>query len=178
MINKLSKSIISLLVVFCALGVQANSTRTNVKNSNSLGTYLGLGNPMPSLIGLNLAYNLNPNWRGVIGYGEVEVTTSLSWNGNSFVSETTKATTYATGVDYLFTDWTFRPILGARLGYFKIEGDGEFSVQGFDESTFLAYGSAGFDYLSQSGFYFGTGMNLVAVGGSGSSFYANLGYFF
>lgn len=156
----------------------APSTSTSAKSVKPIGTYVGLGNPFPSLLGVNAAYNFNNNLRAAIGYGEVEVTTSLAWNGQTFTSQTTKASTYAVGADYLFTDWTVRPIVGARVGYFSIEGDGEFSVQGFDESTFLAYGSAGFDYVSQGGYYLGLGMNASFIGKTASSVYANMGYFF
>lgn len=162
------------------LGLQAQASRTSTKLNaeKNIGVYAGLGNPFPSLIGLNAAYNVNENLRAVIGYGEIEVTTSIGFNGTSFTSSTTKATTYAAGADYLFTDWAVRPIVGARAGYFDIAGDGEFSVQGFDESMFLAYANAGMDYLGSSGFYFGAGMNASFVGKTASSFYANLGYFF
>ncbi len=167
-----------LLIFLLSTGALANKTSAKINAEKNIGTYVGLGNPFPSLLGLNAAYNINENLRAVLGYGEVEVTTSASFDGTTFATSSTKATTYAAGADYLFTDWAIRPIVGARVGYFNIKGDGEFSVQGFDESTFLAYASAGLDYLARGGFYFGAGMNASFVGKSSSSFYANLGYFF
>lgn len=151
---------------------------TKVKAEKQIGTYVGFGTPFPSLLGVNAAYNFSNNLRGVLGYGEIEVTTSLTFNGPDLVSQSTKATTYAVGADYLFTDWAIRPIAGVRAGYFNIKGDGDFSVQGFDKSTFLSYVSAGFDYVGSGGYYFGIGLNQSFIGKSASSTYANMGYFF
>ena len=177
----MNKNFIAVFLLTVLLGFQsqaAQETRTSAKPKRAIGTYVGLGNPFPSILGVNAAYNVTNNIRAEIGYGEVEVTTSLSFNGAEFVSETTKATTYAVGGDYLFTDWAVRPLLGARIGYFDITGDGEFSVQGVDKSTFLSYLTAGFDYISGGGYYFGAGLNQAFVGASTSNFYANVGYFF
>ncbi len=177
--KKIYLSAIGLLALMGSLASAATgSVSTKAGPEKKWGTYVAIGNPYPSLLGINAAYNATENIRAVIGYGEIEVTTSIGFSAAGFDEKKTKATTYTAGADYLFTDWSFRPSLGARIGYFNIEGDGDFEVQGFNKSAFIASGNFGIDYLGQSGYYAATGLNVAVVGGSGTGFYANMGYFF
>lgn len=142
------------------------------------GTFVGIGDPFPGLIGLNGAYQVTPDLRVTAGYAEVEVTSSLSFDSSGVHEDKLKAQTYAVGAQYAFTNWAFRPNVGAHLGYFHVSGKGDFDLNGFKKSTMHAYTNAGFDYVSQSGFQAGLGMNLALINASGSGFYANLGWFF
>lgn len=143
-----------------------------------IGVYVALGNPYPSLLGINGAYNFTPNLRGSLGYGEIEVSTSASINGQSLTVSKSKAQTYNLGAEYLFTKWAVRPAVGLKAGYLSVSSDGVFEIQGFDSSTFLVAANAGLDWIGKSGVYAATGLNLALSGGSGSGFYANVGYFF
>ncbi len=158
-----------------ASGTTAGSVSTV---THRWGGYVGLGNPYPTLLGLNAAYNFDPHIRATAGYGEVEVTSSFSYQGGEFVAEKIKAQTYALGADYLFRDSGLRPLIGAKVGYFSVTGKGEFTIQGINKSTGLVYSNLGIDYLTDSGWNFGTGLNVALVGGKGANFYANVGRFF
>ena len=62
--------------------VQSNAATESIKTSaepqKKLGSHVGLGDPFPGLIGLNIGYNLNKDIRLTAGYAEVEVTTSIT----------------------------------------------------------------------------------------------------
>lgn len=177
---KMSLYLIALTMVTSSFAVESISTRmgNETASENKFGANVGLGDPFPGLIGLNFGYNLTNDIRLTAGYAEVEVTTSISFSESGLAAETVKAQTYGVGGQYLFTNWTVRPTAGLHAGYFSVSGDGEFSVSGFDKSTAHAYSNVGFDYIAKSGFHAATGLNLAVLGGSGSGFYANLGYFF
>lgn len=174
--------VIIALMIGLGLAQQAfgavGESRTEIIGNKKVGTYLGLGNPYPSLIGINGAYNIDKNMRAVVGYGEVEVTTSVGFGANGFTESKVKAQTYTAGMDYLFLESSFRPVAGLRLGYFNVSGDGTFSVQGIDKSTMLIYSNVGLDWVADSGLNLGTGFNVAMLGGRGANFYANVGYFF
>jgi hypothetical protein len=160
-------------------GVGTTSTSASaVRGEKKIGTYLAIGNPFPSIIGINAAYHVTPRIRATIGYGEIEVTTSVSISGTGVSSEKLKAKTYGVGADYMIMEGNFTPIVGLHGGYFDVSGKGSFSVQGLDKSTGLAYTNAGIDWVADNGFNFGTGVNVALLGSSGVSFYGNLGYFF
>lgn len=147
-------------------------------NARKWGTYVGIGNPYPSLLGLNVAYNVDSHIRASIGYGEIEVTSGITFDGNGISEQKTKASTYSAGADYLITDYQVRPLVGLRAGYFNVSGNGTFNVQGVSRSTGLLYTNIGLDWLAGGGFNMGAGLNVAMLGGAGANFYANLGYFF
>ena len=165
--------------VHAQTSAEGESRTTATPEDRKYGAYLALGNPYPSLIGINAAYNIDDNWRASIGYGEVEATTSVAIDSSGNVSEQkVTAQTYSAGVDYLFLDTIIRPVVGARAGYFSVSGQGDFSIQGINKSTALLYSSVGADWLAKNGFNIGTGLNIAMLGGHGVNFYANVGYFF
>jgi len=171
----------AIIVMALVGGVQAfgqGSTSESLEKENRYGINLGLGDPFPGLIGVNGAYNINKDLRVTAGYAEVEVTSSVTFTEGAFSTETIKAQAYGVGGQYLFTDWAIRPTAGAHLGYFNVSGKGGFSINGFDKSTAHAYSSLGFDWIGRSGVHSAVGMNVALLGGTGSGFYANLGYFF
>lgn len=181
MFNYKNPIIRTLLLVAALVSVQAmgqGSTSGSVERENQYGVNLGIGDPFPGLIGVNGAYNINKDLRITAGYAEVEITSSISFTESGLATETIKAQTYGLGAQYLFTGWSVRPTAGAHLGYFNVSGEGEFSINGFDKSTTHMYTNLGFDWIGQSGVHSAVGMNVAVLGGSGSGFYANLGYFF
>jgi hypothetical protein len=178
------KSSLRVTIILAALLSVAQGATAATENSVSTsagkaprpyGGTVGLGSPFPGLLGINVHKNLTADWRATAGYSEIEVTTGFG----PFV-EKVKATTIALGAQRLFTDWAVRPVVGLHAGYFKVKATkgAEIDMQGFDKSTALAYSNMGIDWTSQSGFNMGTGMNVGVAGGSGASFYANIGRFF
>lgn len=174
---------LSLLLVSFA-GALAETTgvsstpAADVREEKKFGGYLSIGNPYPSILGLNAAYNINKDFRASLGYGEVEVTTSMTITNAGIVSETVTAKTYGAGIEYLFFNWPVRGIVGVKGGYFDVSGEGEFSINGFDKSTGYMYSNLGFDWISRGGFHLGGGMNVAYLGASGSGAYLNAGWFF
>lgn len=179
----------NLLVCLLAVGVgftaqaeesvgKTSAAAGSVRAEKKIGTYLGIGNPFPSILGVNAAYNITPRIRATVGYGEIEVTTSMTFSNAGVVSEKLTAKTYGLGADYMIMEGNFTPVVGLHGGYFDVSGKGTFSVQGFEKSTGLAYTNAGIDWITSGGFNLGTGINVALLGGSGASFYGNIGYFF
>lgn len=154
------------------------SSHMKIHEDKAWGVMVGFGSPRPSVMGLILAHHLNENTRLSAGYGEIEVTTGLTFDGASFSTQTVKATTYDVGGEYLFMEGRFRPLIGAHAAYFKVEGDGEIDIQGFTKSGANFYSNLGIDWLGDSGYQIGTGFNVSLAGASGSSFYLNTGYYF
>ncbi|MGE4132965.1 MAG: hypothetical protein AB7F86_15090 [Bdellovibrionales bacterium] len=170
--------LVSLGMASIAQAESVGQSSTSVKETKDIGGYVSIGNPFPSLLGLNAAYNLDQNWRASAGYGEVEVTTSMTFSNEGITSEKIKAQTYGLGMEYLFLDTQVRPIVGLHAGYFSVSGKGKISIQGIEKSTGLAYSNLGLDWTTGGGFNMGTGVNVAFLGGSGANFYANVGYFF
>ena len=163
-----------------ALAVEGE-TRAAVKSEDAVktwGTYVAFGTPYPSLVGINAAFNMDEHMRASIGYGEIEVTSSLTFTANGVEEQKIKAQTYSAGMDYLFLDTWAHPVLGAHAGYFSVTGNGEFEIQGIKKSTGLLYGTVGVDHTAANGFNIGTGFNVAVLGGHGLNYYVNLGYFF
>ena len=142
------------------------------------GVYVGLGNPYPTLLGINAAYNLDKNIRFSAGYGQIEVTSGISVNGSSVSESKTTASTYGVGGEYLFSDWTVRPLIGLHAGYLSVSGDGDISLNSMKKNSAFVYSNAGFDFMAQSGFEVGAGVQVALAGGSGAGVYVNSGYFF
>lgn len=168
---------LTLLLGSRAFAVGGES-RASLAPAKQWGAYASIGNPYPTLLGINGAYNIDNHWRASAGYGEVEVTTSLGFDGTSWTQEKMKAQTYAVGGEYLFLESGLRPVVGAHAGYFSVSGNGEFSIQGINKSTGLFYSNVGVDWTNGGGFNLGTGFNVAVLGGSGLNWYGNIGYYF
>ncbi|MGE3975491.1 MAG: hypothetical protein AB7F59_13280 [Bdellovibrionales bacterium] len=147
------------------------------REAKKVGVGLSVGNPFPSLIGLNASYNMNDFLRARVGYGEIEATTGISSNGNTLVSKTTKVTTYGAGATAFVPGMSFSPIAGLAVSHVAFEGDGELEIQGVKKSGTLFYGSVGVDWLASSGFNAGLGYH-IGISQAGGSMYADLGWFF
>ncbi len=176
--------LVCMIVGVFAAGAHAEVGETRAagggssRADNKIGSFVGIGNPFPSILGINAAYHITPRIRATAGYGEVEVTTSITISNAGVASEKVTAKTYGLGAEYMLMEGNFTPVVGLHGGYFDVKGKGTFSVQGFEKSTGLAYANAGIDWLTSGGFNLGTGINVALLGGSGASFYGNIGYFF
>jgi hypothetical protein len=179
---------ISTMTVVCVTSAQAEETSKDVSSvsthqeskapAKKYGVYASIGNPYPTLLGVNAAYNINSNLRATVGYGEVEATSSLTFDDNGFHEEKVTAKTYAAGAEYLFLNSPVHGIVGLRAGYFDVSGKGKIEIDGFKKSTGYVYSNAGIDWIGESGYQVGAGMNVSLVGASGAGFYLNSGYFF
>lgn len=174
----------SIIFLGLAISVQATaatgSTSTELKERSmpQIGVGISIGNPYPSILGLTGSVQITEDLRARVGYGEVEVTSSLSFTDQGLTSQTTKAQSYSAGAEYLFLDTKVRGVAGAHLAYFNVSGEGTFSLQGMSESTAFMYSNLGLDWVSRSGFNLGAGMNVAYLGASGTGFYINTGWFF
>jgi hypothetical protein len=176
----LKASIVIIVGVVSVSAAAADEGVSSLKQEphKTYGGYASIGNPYPTLFGINGAYNVTPDLRASIGYGEIEVTTSYQFTSAGVEQKKVKAQTYAVGAEYLFLSWPVRPLAGLHLGYFNVSGDGDFSLNGFKKSTTHLYSNLGMDWIASNGYQLGAGMNVSLVGSSGASFYINTGYFF
>lgn len=151
----------------------------DIRDQKKIGVYLGLGTPYPSLIGVNVGYNIS-DLRITAGFAELETTTSLTYSSaNGWSEEKAKASTYDAGVEYYFMHGeSFRPVAGLHVGYVDVSGKGEISIQGFKKDTVHAYANIGIDYMSQSGYQFALGYNQGIVANGSGNIYVNTGRFF
>ena len=157
--------------------IRAEAPKLDSRDANKMGVMMGIGSPYPSFLGLTFGYHLNKDVRLSLGYGEIEITTGLSFSDSGFKAKTVKATTYDVGADYFFLQDRLRPLIGVHAATLNIEGDGEINLQGFTKSGVHAYSSLGIDWVAENGFQAGTGMNVAVLGASGSTFYINSGYY-
>jgi len=176
----MKKVLFVLLLASFAQAAETTSTletegRLTTKVSNRLakktGITTGFGSPFPSLLGLNVNYNVKDWLRANVGYGEISVSTFDS---------SAKVTTLGAGADALVPGWNLSPIAGLRVSKVDVSSSGgaSVSVQGVEESTTLLYAQAGLDWQAQGGFNIGAGQVVGLSGGEASGSYLNLGWYF
>lgn len=138
------------------------------------GAYLGvLGDPFPTLVGVNLGFNIFDFLRVHGGVGKISSSTSF---GTSSVSAS--ATTVGAGARLFVPGWNLSPTLGLGAAAVLYTSDGAaIRVQGFDASGAHVYGSFGLDWQTASGFNLGLGYNISFRSGIGGLPYLNLGWF-
>lgn len=173
------KKILLLTIVLSQLGLAATSQTSTKQNreNDPFGAYLSIGTPFPTLGGMNIAYNLNQDLRVFLGYGENEVTSSISFSEDSITTGMSKATVLGVGAQYFMSDWMFRPALGLTVSSVKFSGEGKLSINGISEDGTILSSQLGLDWQSGSGYQLGFGLQS-ALNASASSMYVNTGYFF
>lgn len=173
-INKI-KVLLGGLTVF---SIVANGATEKVEETmsnrmrNRAGGYVGiLGDPFPTLVGLNLAYNVLDFMRATAGLGQVSATVGDA--------EAT-ATTIGAGARFFVPGWSFSPVAGVSAAYVNVSQKGGMSitVKNFEESGMHLYGSLGVDFQSEGGFNIGAGYNVSLRSGIGGLPYINLGWYF
>lgn len=171
-----------LLAMTCAATVLAatETTSTNDAESNRVrrrfGVYAGFfGDPFPTIIGLNAAYNALDFLRLTAGFGQVSSSLSL---GGQDASAT--ATTFGAGARFLVPGWSLSPMAGLSFAYVDVTQSGgmTMTVNNFATSGAHVYGSLGLDWQASSGFNVGAGYNLSFKSGVGGQPYLNLGWYF
>jgi hypothetical protein len=154
------------------------STKAEAPQSNrqlkKIGAYLGIGgDPAPTVVGLNAAYNITDYLRLHAGYGEVEVTSKISFTNTGITASTKKMTTLGAGALATVPGWSISPVAGLAYSHVFTSGDGEFDVANNN-----VYGTVGVDYTNDAGMNIGVGYNLFLTEKAQSGAYVNLGYFF
>jgi hypothetical protein len=141
----------------------ADSSRTEKK----IGAYLSvLGDPSPTLVGVNAAYNVTDYLRANVGFGRVSA---------SIGDLDASLTTIGIGAKAMVPGWSLTPTAGLGLSYAMFSGNT--SVGGLTGNELNPYLSFGFDWQAQSGFNAGVVMN-VSLNGASSNPCLNLGWFF
>ena len=135
------------------------------RETKKMGAYLSvLGDPFPTALGINAAYNLKNFLRGHAGFGQVSVTT--------LGGATSSMTTIGAGVDALWPEWNLSPLVGVAYSRVFLSGSG------FNVSADNVYAKLGIDWQSATGLNLGVGFNVALVGVSGSTPYVNAGWYF
>jgi hypothetical protein len=134
------------------------------------GAYLGiLGDPFPTLIGVNLGYNVFDFLRATAGIGQVSASTGAS---------TASATTLGAGARFLVPGWSLSPSAGLSVAYLAYASDGlGISLGNYGAGGLHAYASFGVDWQTEGGFNLGLGYNVSFRSGFGGMPYINLGWF-
>lgn len=159
-------------------GAADGASTTSLRMEKPYALTIGIGAPMPSIGGLNFGYNIRDWVRPQIGYGEIEVTTGISFGETSINLERKKATTISAGADFMVPGWNLTPVAGLHVANLSMEGKGQLEVQGFKKSGTHVYSNIGLDWQAQSGFKIGGGYQVVLSGPSASGSYLNAGWSF
>ena len=160
---------LGLVLAVAATSQEARADRT----AKPFGVYLGLlGNPFPSIWGVNVGYNALPFLRGSIGYGKTSV---------SDPTITVDASTIAFEAKGTVPDWNFSPCVS--LGYtnvsMTISGTGSTdSLAGLSGSGGSMYVGFGFDWQTNVGFALGLEYKLLLTSGGSGLPAIYLGWYF
>lgn len=154
----------------------SSSLELSHRSEKKIGAYLGiLGDPHPTVLGMNAAYNLFDFMRVSVGMGKVSVTT-MTLNNSGFATEEKSITTLGIASKFLVPGWNVTPSIG--LGYSHVFLSDGLSLDNTDYKANNIYTSLGVDWQSQGGFNLGAGANVSINGAAPFAPYINLGYFF
>lgn len=148
---------------------QAQASDLSERMGHRLGLALAYGEPAPSILGINVAYNLTDYLRAQIGGGQVSF---------GFGDASGSATTLGAGLKGFVPGWSLTPSLGLHMAGVIYSGDLLIRMAGFESSGVHVYGTAGLDYQAKSGFHGSLGYNLSFRPGVGGGPYVQLGWFF
>lgn len=110
MMKKLNFAVI-VVTILMSVGL-VNSAEASNRTAKRIGLGVGfLSEPMPSLVGYNLSYNLFSQLRLTAGYGSVSATAGLV---------TVDVTTIAAAAKLFLVSWGFAPY--ASVGFSNISG--------------------------------------------------------
>lgn len=156
---------IILAVLFVLAITQTVQAQESNREAHKWGGYISiLGDPSPSIFGLNVGYNLNSMLRVHAGYGEVKVS-------DIFTGVETSMTSIGAGIDAFWPEWNFTPVVGLSYTHVAVDGDG------FDVAASNITAKIGFDWTTKGGYMLGAGIQ-VALSGDGDGPYVQTGWFF
>ena len=156
-------------------GVSLQSAPSH-RSLKKFGAYLGLGEPAPTVIGINIAYNLAEFVRLRAGYGSQTVATGINLSGLNLMEASTS--TIGMGARFFVPGWNLTPSAGLHWANVSYSGDGMTSVGGFTQSGSHIYSTIGVDWQAQSGFNAGLGYQFSFKSGGDSGLYLTAGWFF
>jgi hypothetical protein len=168
---------LTLLTSSAALATTTSETQVDLSNRSEkkIGAYLGiLGDPHPSIVGFNVAYNALDFMRVSVGYGQI-TESSLSFTNQGLTTTESKMTTIGTAVKAFVPGWNLTPTAG--LGYSHVSVSNNLSFAKDYKSNNL-YFNIGGDWQAASGLNAGIGLNVSINGAAPTAPYLNLGYFF
>jgi len=164
-------------VAFFAQSNLAWGADGNSRSEHRFGLYFSiLGDPFPSLWGINLAYNLASFMRIDAGYGSVSATFP-----DALSAPTITLTSIAGGAKFFIPGWSFSPVAGINYTNVNVSVTGNLgsnTVYGISGSTSFLYSNFGFDWQTHYGLDIGFGYNLPFKAGVGGLPYVTLGWFF
>lgn len=158
-------------------GTSLTSAPSN-RSAKKLGVYLGYGEPAPTVLGINVAYNLADFVRLRAGYGKLSSGTSVSVGGQTFDLGEASTTTLGAGARFSVPGWNLTPTAGIHFANVSYTGNGLTTVGGFNESGSHVYSTLGVDWQAQSGFNAGLGYQFSFKSGADNGLYLNAGWFF
>ncbi|MEX2117899.1 MAG: hypothetical protein WEB37_13540 [Bacteroidota bacterium] len=160
--------VLSVVVAVVVLGSFQESSAQSNRMTDRLGFHVGLlGDPFPTVVGINANYNVLDFLRASAGYGTV-------------TSEGLTASTFGFGVRGMIPDWNFTPVVGLSWATVSVTVSGVAigDLYGFTVSGSHLYATFGFDWQTGAGFNLGAGYNLSLKPKVGGLPYVNLGYYF
>jgi hypothetical protein len=138
------------------------TAEASARLTRKVGVYGAIaGDPSPSLLGINLGWNLTDFFQVHGGYG---VTAIGLING----------TTLGGGAKLFLPGWNFSPMVGVSYASFKGDFLGIVTV----DSTSITTLQFGFDWQTSYGLYFGFGGTQGMTSGAKATPYVQLGWFF
>jgi len=117
------------------------SVDLSYRSEKKLGAYLGiLGDPAPTVVGVNVAYNVAEYLRVTAGYGEITRSSgSFDSNGSLSFEESGKLSTFGLGARAMVPGWNLTPVVGVSVGYMSLSGTFT-EMQGLTKSGINPYG--------------------------------------
>lgn len=171
------KKLILMILGFstAAIGAQTTESTSVYRMQKKMGAYLSLlGDPSPTIAGVNASYNILPYLRAHGGFGQVKMTTGISANGSSMETKETTVTTIGAGAHLMVPTWNFTPVAGLGYSHVFVTGNAVSTNIGADN----IYYKLGFDWQGESGFNIGFGINSAITVAKFSIPYLNFGYYF
>lgn len=168
----MKKSLLALALILTTTFTNAYAGSSDASRSkHRLGFYLGIIDPFPSLLAVNLGYNVSSYLRLHGGYGNI---TATSAGGSLSIS------TIGLGANVFVTSWAFSPTIGFSWAKVSVTGSATAGTNsyGFSASGSHMYVGGGFDWQAGIGFNFGLGYNFSLQSGVGGAPYLNLGWYF
>jgi hypothetical protein len=162
---------------FAAPAQMTSTTDISADNriSRRLGAYLGiLGDPHPTVVGVNVAYNLTEYLRASVGFGKVSTSTAVVGSGFSLTTEDQSMTTIGAAAKFLMPNWNLSPAVTVGYSHISLADGMVFS----DYKSSNVYLGLGADWQAESGFNLGAGLNLSMNSGAPTAPYINVGMFF
>jgi len=122
------------------VGTSVHSADLSARSERKLGVSLGLGDPSPAVLGINVHYNVADFLRASLGYGNMTMTTGLSLSGSGLATSESSMTTIGGGLRAMMPGWSLTPTAGLHFAMVNVSGG---AINGFSGSGSHVYGSLG-----------------------------------